>query len=171
MEKFNEIIEEFAQKDEEGNYTVPVKAMICSCGISTPKGGVYKTSRGYEWGSLIGGVYGQYATRIVDHILFHSVPYYSINKGDLEWEEYNKLGTSASLGCIRLAVSDSKWLYDNLPWHTQVEIYESICEKSNLKNIIRDDKNYPPEMLNILKKLPYDENLRITFLERLTVFQ
>ena len=41
---------------------------------------------------------------------------------------------------------------------------------SNLKNIIRDDKNYPSEMLNILKKLPYDENLRITFLEPETYF-
>ena len=29
-------------KDSEGNYTVPVKAMICSIGTSTPTGGKYK---------------------------------------------------------------------------------------------------------------------------------
>ena len=77
-----------------------------------------------DTGSLYGGVWGQYTTRIVGSILFHSVPYFSRNKGDLEWEEYNKLGTQASLGCVRLAVRDVKWIFYNCPSGTKVHIYD-----------------------------------------------
>ena len=110
-------------KDDEGNYTVPVKAMICSCGISTPKGGTYKTSPGFEWGVLMGGVWGQYSTRIVRNILFHSVPYTAKDKGSLEYWEFDKLGTKASAGCVRLQVADAKWIYSNCSSGTIVEFY------------------------------------------------
>ena len=72
-----------------------------------------------------GNVYGQYASRIVGSILFHSVPYEQKDKSTLEWWEYDKLGTDASLGCIRLTVEDAKWIYDNCPKGTQVEFYYS----------------------------------------------
>ncbi len=113
-------------KDEAGAYTIPVRAMICSVGLNnnTPIG-VFKTSTKYAWRALYGGVYGQYAFRIHGAILFHSVPYFSKSKDDLEYEEYNKLGEPASLGCVRLAVEDAKWLIDNCPSGTMVEIYDS----------------------------------------------
>ncbi len=111
------------QADENGDYDTPVKAMVCSTGDATPLG-VFTTSDKYTWRALQGNVYGQYATRITGHILFHSVPYYSQNKSDLEYEEYNKLGQAASLGCIRLACIDAKWIYDNCPKGTTVEIYD-----------------------------------------------
>lgn len=112
-------------KDTKGKYTVPVKAMICSIGTATPKSGVYRTSDMYTWRLLQGDVYGQYAVRITGHILFHSVPYQKRAKDTLEWWEYDKLGTDASLGCIRLTVEDAKWIYDNCPKGTQVEFYYS----------------------------------------------
>ena len=34
-------------------------------------------------------------------------------------------GTSASAGCIRLQVTDSKWIFDNCPSGTKVEFYSS----------------------------------------------
>ena len=71
----------------------------------------------------MGPSYGQYATRIYSSYLFHSVPYYSQHKDDVEYDEFNKLGTIASLGCIRLAVVDVKWIYDNCPLGTPVVIY------------------------------------------------
>lgn len=112
--------------DQEGYYTIPYKAMVCSVGESgnTPMG-IYNLSDRAEWLPLEGDVYGQYATRIVDDILFHSVPYFTQNKGDLEIEEYNKLGQSVSAGCVRLSVIDSKWIYDNCSEGTMVEIFES----------------------------------------------
>lgn len=113
-------------KDKNGEYTVPYKAMICSCGTYTPESGVYKTSDRYRWGKLIHNCYGQYATRIVNKILFHSVPYNTNKANDsLQFEEYDKLGTSASAGCVRLSVEDSKWIYDNCEKGTQVEFYAS----------------------------------------------
>lgn len=111
------------KKDSDGKYTVPVKAMICSIGTATPESGVYKMSDKYTWRLLQGDVYGQYACRITGHILFHSVPYEKQDKSTLEWWEYDKLGTKASLGCIRLKVEDAKWIYDNCAKGTQVEFY------------------------------------------------
>ncbi len=112
--------------DSNNYYSRIVKVFVASVGKSsspTPTG-TYKTTRGNRWGGLFGGVYGQYTTRIVGNILFHSVPYYSASPDNLEWEEYNKLGTGASLGCIRLRVSDVKWIFDNCPNGTTVKIYD-----------------------------------------------
>ncbi len=109
--------------DEQGYYSVPYKAMVCSTGDATPLGS-YNTTAKYRWLSLYGGVYGQYATRIVGAILFHSVPYFTENPADLEFDEYNKLGTAASMGCVRLCVSDVLWIYENCPVGTTVEFYD-----------------------------------------------
>ena len=113
-------------KDSEGNFTVPVKAMVCSTGRATPHSGRYKTGYKARWIRLFGGVHGQYSTKIVGNILFHSVPY--LRYGDpasLEYWEYDKLGTSCSMGCVRLCVSDAKWIYDNIGSGTIVEFYSS----------------------------------------------
>ena len=114
-------------KDANGKYTVPYKAMICSTGTATPKSGTYTMPSGtYSkgiWGLMFGNVWAQYFTRIKGSILFHSVPYTERNKWSLEYWEYDKLGTTASAGCVRLTVQDAKWIYDNCPSGTQVEFY------------------------------------------------
>lgn len=112
-------------KDSNGDYTVPVKALVCSTGSATPKSGVYKTSNKYRWHLLNGGVYGQYCTRITGHILFHSVPYATNSPDSLKYGAYDKLGTKASAGCIRLTVEDAMWVHNNCPSGTYVEFYGS----------------------------------------------
>ncbi len=112
------------EKDKNGNYTVPVKAMVCSTGPDTPLG-TYNTLIKYRWKLLMGDVWGQYSTRIVDGILFHSVWYYEMDNTTLSATQFNKLGMSASHGCIRLNVADVKWIYDNCPVGTTVEIYNA----------------------------------------------
>ena len=114
-------------KDANGDYTVPAKAMVCSVGMDgkTPTGTFVTPGTKYEWRLLSGNVYGQYATRINGPYLFHSGPYFTKDKGDLEYAEYNKLGSPASLGCIRLSVEDAKWVYENCPEGTTVVIYDS----------------------------------------------
>lgn len=111
--------------DESGEYTVPYKAMICSTGLynATPRG-TFQLSTKYRWRELYGGVYGQYATRIHGGVLFHSVPYYRKSENSLCTEKYNKLGQQASMGCVRLTVEDAKWISENCPEGTGVEIYE-----------------------------------------------
>ena len=122
------------KKDADGHFNIPVKAMACSVGLNgkTPTG-TYSTTDKYTWRFLSGNVWGQYATRITGHYLFHSVPYYSKSKSDLEYNEYNKLGQPASLGCIRLCVADAKWIYDNCPSGTVVTIYDSSAKEPMAK--------------------------------------
>lgn len=118
-------------KDSKGEYTKPVRVMLCSVGVNleqttgfTPTGS-YNTSAKYRWRALFGDVYGQYATRITGNILFHSVYYLEDKKPDtLNAEEFNKLGERASKGCIRLNCADAKWIYDNCPIGTNVVIYD-----------------------------------------------
>lgn len=114
---------------EDGYYSKPIKAMVCSVGESgnTPSG-IFNLGDREEWLLLEGDVFGQYATRITGSFLFHSVPYFTQNKGDLEVEEYNKLGQSVSAGCVRMSVIDAKWIYDNCGEDTLVEIFESEYE-------------------------------------------
>lgn len=111
-------------KDSKGNYTVPVKAMICSTGEATPLG-IYRTKAKYRWKLLSGDVWGQYSTRITGSYLFHSVYYYKKDPSTLSVKQYNRLGVTASKGCVRITVIDAKWLYDNCPVGTTVEIYNS----------------------------------------------
>ena len=102
-----------------------VKAMACSCGTvghETPEGTFY-TSDYYDWRLLFGGSYGRYAVRFNKNILFHSVPYSQMSPDSLMWNEYNRLGENASLGCVRLAVEDIKWIHDNCKPGTQVTVY------------------------------------------------
>ena len=121
-------------KDDSGAFTVPVKAITVSCGKNlgdTPLGS-YQTINEYKWRKMVDGTYSQYAYRIVGSILFHSVPYYSQAKDNLEWEEFNKLGTAASLGCVRMTVADSKWLMDHCPIGTLVTIYDDAANPGPL---------------------------------------
>ncbi len=105
-----------------------VKAMPCSVGRlghETPTG-FFKTSDYYDWRLMVDGTYGRYAVRFNNKILFHSVPYLAKNPGTLEWDQYNLLGNPASLGCVRLAVADAKWIYDNCKRGTRVVVYDDI---------------------------------------------
>lgn len=116
-------------KDEQGNYTNPVKAIVCSVareGYETPTGR-YQTTDRYSWCYMQDGSKGRYAIRIIRGIMFHSVCYFDYDISTLEYEEYNKLGSPASLGCIRMCVADEKWLYDNCPEGFTVEIYDDTA--------------------------------------------
>jgi len=132
------------QQEEDGTVT-PVKAMVCSCGREgheTPEG-VFQTSDYYEWRRMVDGSYGRYAVRFNGKILFHSVPYIEESPDTLEWEEYNRLGENASLGCVRLSAEDAKWIYDNCKPGTAVVVYSDsevagLLEKPTAIKIAED---------------------------------
>jgi hypothetical protein len=114
------------KKDSKGNYTIPVKAMACSTGLTgvTPLG-TFSMGQQYRWHLLDGGVYGQYCSRIYGGVLFHSVFYHGTDNSKLYYNAYNKLGSAASHGCVRLTVADAKWIYDNCAPGTKITIYNS----------------------------------------------
>ena len=103
----------------------PIKAFLVSCGGSNTPSGTFYTPAKYRWQTLMGPSYGQYCTRIHGGILFHSVWYYSHSKASQSTVQFNKLGKTASHGCIRLTVADAKWIYDNCKLGTKVTIYSS----------------------------------------------
>lgn len=108
-------------KDTDGKYTIPVRAMLASCGNPTPTGTFYTPGK-YRWLEMVGGSWAQWCTQILDSYLFHSVPNDQRNNYTMWAGEYNNLGTTRSLGCIRLTCEDAKWVYDNCPLGTQVVI-------------------------------------------------
>jgi lipoprotein-anchoring transpeptidase ErfK/SrfK len=94
--------------------------MTCTSGAaSTPtKKGVFTVaSRGLSFGS---GYTCWYWTQFSGNYLFHSVLYNSGSKTSIQ---DGRLGINASHGCVRLALADAKWIYDNIPSGTKVVVY------------------------------------------------
>ncbi len=111
-------------KDGKKGYIIPVKAFPCSAGRATPIT-TARTPAKYRWHALNGNCYGQWCTRIKQGYLFHSVMYGKTKNTSLSVSNYNKLGRTASHGCIRLRAGDAKWIYDNCRLGTKVIIYNS----------------------------------------------
>lgn len=112
--------------DTNGNYTIPVKAMACSVGREGHETitGRYKTQSRYEWCYMVDGTWGRYAIRISGGYMFHSIGYFNKSADSLEYDEFNKLGNPASLGCVRLCLSDIYWLYAYCPSGFPTVIYD-----------------------------------------------
>lgn len=108
-----------------GEYNIAFKRFICSTGNDTPYG-TYYTPAKYRWKELMGPSYGQYSTRIVGGILFHSVPYRKQDPYTLSANAFNQLGTTCSHGCVRLMCIDAKWIYDNCGLGTRVDIVSGV---------------------------------------------
>lgn len=114
-------------KDGDNGYILPVCAFACSVGLPetpTPTG-TFNTLAKYRWHELMGPSWGQYCTRIVGGILFHSVAGSNATPYNLSAAAFNKLGQPASHGCVRLCVRDAKWIYDNCSLGMTVRIYDS----------------------------------------------
>ena len=112
------------KKQSDGSFE-PVKVMLASTGGKLTPLGTFKTPIKYRWKILLGNVWGQYSTRIVDHVLFHSIPYYKLDPGTMMRGQFEKLGTVASHGCVRLNAADAKWIYENCALGTKVTVYDS----------------------------------------------
>ena len=116
-------------KSETGKYDIPVKTFTCSVGLPgtpTPTG-TFTTPAKYRWHTLMGPSYGQYCTRIVGGVLFHSVAGSNMTSHNLSAGNYNMLGQPASHGCVRLCVRDAKWIYDNCALGTTVTISDTAA--------------------------------------------
>ena len=113
--------------DDNGEFNTPVRAWLCSPGIGRSTAtGVWNLGEKYRYRPLLYGTNSQWAVRIHDEILFHTCPYrvYGTNN-TLDVAEYNKLGTRASHGCIRMQCEAVQWISLHCPEGTEVVIYES----------------------------------------------
>lgn len=110
-------------KDGDKGYIIPVKAMLTSVGDDTPIG-TFKTPEKYRWRLMVNDTYTQYATRITQGFLLHSITYDVPDINRLMTVGYNGLGVTRSLGCVRLTCENAKWIYDNCSLGTSIQIYE-----------------------------------------------
>ncbi len=93
----------------------------CSCGkSSTPtKKGVFTV--GIKGKCFSGDTYTcWYYTQFSGNYLFHSVLY---KKGSITTITDGRLGQNLSHGCVRLSITNAKWIYDNIPTGTKVVTY------------------------------------------------
>lgn len=115
--------------DEDGEYTVLVREMICSTGTRenpTPLGTAIMPKTRARWGYFpTWDSHAQYLTRIDRANAFHSVLYSQPDEMSLVVSSFEKLGTRQSHGCVRLLVSDARWIYENCQAGTIITVYES----------------------------------------------
>ena len=124
-------------RDENGEYTVVIREMLCSTGTKSYPSDVGEwvlNGRTARWCYFPRwGGHAQYWTRINSGIAFHSVTYSSVNTMALNTSSYKNLGSRASHGCIRLTVADAKWIYDNVGEGTVVTITEDLPADPELR--------------------------------------
>ena len=129
-------------RDENGEYTVVVRQMLCSTGMkATPSdvGDWVLNGRHATWCIFPkwGNSYARYWTRINSNIAVHSPIYTAVSNSAMKISSYNKLGHRASHGCIRLAVWDAKWIYDNIGAGTVVSIVEGMPSDPELRDALK----------------------------------
>jgi len=129
-------------RDENGEYTVPVRQMLCSTGMkATPSdvGDWVLNGRHATWCIFPkwGNSYARYWTRINSNIAFHSPIYTAVSNSAMKISSYKMLGQRASHGCIRLAVWDAKWIYDNVGEGTVVSIVEGMETDRELRDALK----------------------------------
>lgn len=106
-----------------------IYTMVCSTGLdtspdtSTPEGTFHvQRERGisfYNPKEKEGAKYWV-SWKNQGEFLFHSVA--TDKAGNVIQSEAMKLGHKASHGCVRLAVPDAKWIYENIKYNTKVVI-------------------------------------------------
>ncbi len=163
----------YAYDRERSAYIIPVKSFTVSVGRDvtstgtaaslnkdtsyTPLGSYSVSSNGIATkytlktmnepdGSV---VYARWATHIVGNVYFHAIAVGSQSHYALSPSTYNRLGSPASAGCIRMTVADAKWIYDYASAGSEVNIVKGNSAKPGPlgKNpIIRVDYtiNYDP---------------------------
>ncbi len=92
---------------------------VCAPGANatpTVKGVFHVGSRGYAFGH---GYTCYYWTQFYGDYLFHSIKYYPGTFDVLD----GTLGQPRSLGCVRLAIENAKWINENIPSGTTVLVY------------------------------------------------
>jgi hypothetical protein len=143
----------YAYDTEKKFYCIPVKAFTVSVGkdvssTKTNKGltrkssftplGTYSVSSNgvavkYSLKTMNepdgSKVYSRWATHVVGNIYFHAVAVSKKSHTALNYKNYNKLGSPASAGCIRMTVADAKWIYDNVKTGTKVKIVKGTASK------------------------------------------
>lgn len=103
------------ERTEAGDYEL-TQTFICSTGVrdSTPRGIFLNGFPVNRWHHFVKfDCWAQYSFLIENDIMFHSVLYDRDDPETLRENSLYALGSKASHGCIRLKVSDARWLFNH----------------------------------------------------------
>ena len=127
-------------RDDKGEYTIPVRQMVCSTGTKATPSDVGEwtlSGRRARWCYFPAwSSHAQYWTKINDSIAFHSVVYNAVDYDAMSVKSYNMLGSRASHGCVRLLVSDARWIYENIGKGVVVTITEDLPSDEELRKAV-----------------------------------
>jgi hypothetical protein len=98
-----------------------VKAFYVSVNSNINTGDTFISEKA-EWRKLDITGYGHYSTRLNNSEYICSSAYFTKTVGNMNIDEYNKMGTNASSGSIYMTPADAKWIYNNCGVNTQVQI-------------------------------------------------
>ncbi len=167
VDKYYQLIMVFS-RDENGDYTVPVRYMLCSTGTSsspTRSGTFHLKSYRVRFGLFANtDVYGQYWSQIDGRMYFHSI-LYSKRDAATYTGSFNNLGKRASHGCIRLTVPDARWIWYNAAPGTTVIVRDGSSSDTTtaaIKKMLTLDK-MPDDRPDSLtgENIPYTDNWSI----------
>lgn len=116
------------EKDENGEYTKVYKTYRIAHGGNKTPAGIY-TLGGDEvrerWHDFPDGGTVQYATRYEGRLYIHS-PLYATSDPTQMWPKYyngdHGIGLESTGGCLRMVTEASKFIYENCPEGTTLEI-------------------------------------------------
>ena len=122
-----------------------VRQMLCSTGRSNitplgtftmPKGKKFHDRTPWYYIAMYHR-YVKYATRIVDQILFHSVPYRRQSLQSIDAQAAAELGEPTSHGCIRLRWQDAAFIAEKCLPGTLVKITKGDNRDEALRDLLR----------------------------------
>jgi hypothetical protein len=128
--------------DKDGYYKKVVRYIPISSGVDDNKlpDGYYKSKETkHEWQNMFTlgePIYCQYTTRITGNFLFHSPPYRAPRPSALNVGGYNRLGTRASGGCVRMSVENAKWIFDKINPGTTIHVVKGPERPELLASIL-----------------------------------
>lgn len=154
-------------QDQNGEYTVPVRYMLCSTGLGnrTPIGTFQMGAYRVRFSKFVrDGRYGQYWTQIRKAIYFHTTLYSAKNAATYLPDTFEELGSKASHGCVRLTIPDARWMWYHIAPGTTCIIRKGTLEDRDTA-AIRDQLVLasPPEQQLDLKpgEIPSTDNWTI----------
>lgn len=109
--------------NEDSSYTPLGNYSICTNGISVK----YSLKEMHEPDGRI--LYARWSSHIVGNVYFHAIAVSAKSHYSLPSARYNRLGSPASAGCIRMTVADAKWVYDYASTGTPVKISKGNSSK------------------------------------------
>ncbi len=141
------------QKDENGEYTDVYKTYRISHGGNKTPAGKFELGKKERWHEFGDGGFVQYATTYHKRLFIHSPLYGSENNKHL-WPAYydgsHGIGKASTGGCLRMVTEASRFIYDECPEGTILEIVNgSPRDTTSDAPPDRDHKRYDPTDVNV----------------------